>query len=326
MIEYIQELSPNEAAGIKKTIQDLFRQTCILQVKCDPVTLVQRDNPRYRICANHREFIADYLSVLDCELVHDPHEHIFRIKGEGMPTDRMTLTGTRILLILKVIYRDKIMGEGLNATVTSLEEIREVGRSTNLLARRLTVQEWQDTLTMLKTHQIIELPGAVGSLEDDTPIYIYSTINIFCSSVELGELIKNYTDVAEDMEDPTKDSMEDSSEDSMENLTKDSMEDLTKDSMENPSEDLMEDPTKDSMEDPTKDSMEDPPEDSMENPTIDSTEDSSEDLIENSTKDSMEDSPEDSMENPIQEHQDAGDTEEFTSEEIKENIYEDVPQ
>ena len=246
MIEYIQELSPNEAAGIKKTIQDLFRQTCILQVKCDPVTLVQRDNPRYRICANHREFIADYLSVLDCELVHDPHEHIFRIKGEGMPTDRMTLTGTRILLILKVIYRDKIMGEGLNATVTSLEEIREVGRSTNLLARRLTVQEWQDTLTMLRTHQIIDLPGAVGSLEDDTPIYIYSTINIFCSSVELGELIKNYTDVPEDMEDQIEDSMEDS------------------------------------MEDPAKD--------------------------------------------PIQEHQDAGETEEFTSEESKENIYEDVSQ
>ncbi len=201
MIEYIEELSPSEAAGIKKTIQDMFRQTCMVQVKCDPVTLVQRDNPRYRICANHREFIADYLSVLDCELVHDPHEHIFRIRGEGMPVDRMTLTTTRIMLILKVIYRDKIMGEGLNATVTSLEEIREVGSSTNLLARRLTVQEWQDALTMLKTHQIIELPGAIGSLEDDTPIYIYSTINIFCSSVELGELVKSYADAPGDAED-----------------------------------------------------------------------------------------------------------------------------
>ena len=229
MIEYIQELSPSEAAGIKKTIQDLFRQTCILQVKCDPVTLVQRDNPRYRICANHREFIADYLSVLDCELVHDPHEHIFRIKGEGMPTDRMTLTGTRILLILKVIYRDKIMGEGLNATVTSLEEIREVGRSTNLLARRLTVQEWQDTLTMLRTHQIIELPGAVGSLEDDTPIYIYSTINIFCSSVELGELVKSYADAPGDAEDlidgeavgAVEDIEEFTSEESKENIYED---------------------------------------------------------------------------------------------------------
>lgn len=194
MIRYIEELSPGEAAGIKKTIQDLFRQTCILQVKCDPVTLVQRDNPRYRSCANHREFIADYLSVLDCELVHDPHEHIFRIRGEGMPTDRMTLTTTRILLILKVIYRDKIMGEGLNATVTSLAEIRETGRNTNLLARRLTVQEWQDALAMLKTHQIIELPGAIGSLEDDSPIYIYSTINIFCASADINELVKNYAE------------------------------------------------------------------------------------------------------------------------------------
>lgn len=212
MIRYMEELSPNEAAGIKKTIQDLFRQTCILQVKCDPVTLMQRDNPRYRICANHREFIADYLSVLDCELVHDPHEHIFRIKGEGMPTDRLTLTGTRILLILKVIYRDKIMGEGLNATVTSLEEIREVGSHTNLLARKLTVQEWQDALTMLKTHQIIELPGAIGSLEDDSPIYIYSTINIFCSSAEINELVKNYADAEEF-------TSEESEEDSYENVS-----------------------------------------------------------------------------------------------------------
>ncbi len=45
---------------------------------------------------------------------------------------------------------------------------------------------------MLKVHQIIELPGAIGNLEDDTPIYIYSTINIFCSSVEINELIKMY--------------------------------------------------------------------------------------------------------------------------------------
>ena len=191
-MKYMDELSQSEAAGIKKTIQDLFRQTCILEVKCDPVTLVQRDNPRYRVCANHREFISDYLSVLDCELVHDPQEHIFRIRGESMPIDRLTLTGTRIMLILKVIYRDKIMGEGLNATVTCLREIREIGSSTNLLTRKLTAQEWQDALSTLKVHQIIELPGAIGNLEDETPIYIYSTINIFCSSVEINELIKMY--------------------------------------------------------------------------------------------------------------------------------------
>ena len=196
MLKYMEELSPGEAANIKKTIQDLFKQTCILQVKCDPVTLIQRDNPRYRTCANHREFIAAYLSLLDLELVHDPQEQLFRIRGEGMPTERMNLMTTRIMLILKILYREKIMGAGLNATVTCLREIRENGASTNLINRKLTNQEWQDALMLLKVHQIIELPGAVGNVEDDTPIYIYSTINIFCSSVDINELVALYQDEA----------------------------------------------------------------------------------------------------------------------------------
>lgn len=196
MLKYLEELSPGEAANIKKTIQDLFKQTCILQVKCDPVTLIQRDNPRYRTCANHREFIAAYLSLLDLELVHDPQEQLFRIRGEGMPTERMNLMTTRIMLILKILYREKIMGAGLNATVTCLREIRESGASTNLINRKLTNQEWQDALMLLKVHQIIELPGAVGNVEDDTPIYIYSTINIFCSSVDINELVAQYQDDA----------------------------------------------------------------------------------------------------------------------------------
>ena len=161
------------------------------------MTLIQRDNPRYRTCANHREFIAAYLSLLDLELVHDPQEQLFRIRGEGMPTERMNLMTTRIMLILKILYREKIMGAGLNATVTCLREIRESGASTNLINRKLTNQEWQDALMLLKVHQIIELPGAVGNVEDDTPIYIYSTINIFCSSVDINELVAQYQDEAE---------------------------------------------------------------------------------------------------------------------------------
>lgn len=192
MFRYMEELSQTEAANVKKTIQDLFRQTCILQVKCDPVTMIQKDNPRYQVCARNQEFIRDFLSVLDCELIHDPQEHIFRIAGEGALTERLSLNTTKLLVLLKLIYRDKIMGAGLNATVTSLREIREYGRNTNLLNRRLTNQEWQEALVMLRTHQIIEVPGAVGNLEDDTPIYIYSTVNVFCTSVALSELVKRY--------------------------------------------------------------------------------------------------------------------------------------
>ena len=46
MLEYMENVSQSEAENIRKTIQDLFRQTCILQTKCDPVTLIQKDNPQ----------------------------------------------------------------------------------------------------------------------------------------------------------------------------------------------------------------------------------------------------------------------------------------
>lgn len=192
MLQYMENVSPSEAENIRKTIQDLFRQTCILQVKCDPVTLIQRDNPRYQICSRHREFIADYLSVLDCELIHDPQEHIFRIAGEGVLTERMSLMTTKLVLLVKMIYRDKIMGEGLNATTTNLTEIREYGKNTNLITRKLTGQEWQEALVLMKTHQILELPSAIANLEDNTPIYIYSTINLFCSALDINELVREY--------------------------------------------------------------------------------------------------------------------------------------
>lgn len=194
MFEYMENVSQNEAENIKKTIQDLFRQTCILQMKCDPVTMIQRDNPRYQVCLRNREFIEDYLSVLGCELIHDPQEHIFRIAGDGVILEKMTLMTARLVIILKLIYRDRIMGEGLRATTTNLAEIREYGRNTNLVTRKLTNQEWTDALLLMKTHQMIEIPGAIANLEDDTPIYIYGTVNIFCSVMDINELVRKYGD------------------------------------------------------------------------------------------------------------------------------------
>ena len=137
--------------------------------------------------------------MLDCELVHDPQEHIFRITGDGVMTERMSLMTTKLVILLKMIYRDKIMGEGLHATTTNLAEIREYGKNTNLITRRLTGQEWNDALVLMKTHQMIELPGAVANLEDFTPMYIYSTVNVFCSAMDINELVRTYQDEVEEL-------------------------------------------------------------------------------------------------------------------------------
>lgn len=200
MVSYIEELSVTEAENLKKTISKLFRQTCILQMRYDPVTLTPRDNLDYEMCVRHKGFIEDYLSVLGCELVHDPQEHIFRLEGEGVETERMSPATTIIILLVKMIYRDKILGDGLNATVTTLTEIREYGKNTNLLNRKLTVAEWREALYLMSKHQMIELPGAVRDVEDHTPIYLYSTINLYVSASDIGELIEEYREEAAENE------------------------------------------------------------------------------------------------------------------------------
>ena len=89
MFEYLESISITEGEQIKKTIQALFRQTCILQVKYDPATLVPKDNVQYEICVRHRHFIEDYLSLLGCELTHDAQEHIFCLTGDGAAREKL---------------------------------------------------------------------------------------------------------------------------------------------------------------------------------------------------------------------------------------------
>lgn len=197
MINYLENLPITEAEKLRKTISSLFRQTCILQEKYDPVTLVPSDNEQYEICNRHKEFINQYLEVMSCEMVHDAQEHIFRLVGEGAETLPLSRTATLIVLLAKMIYRDKIMGQSLGATVTNLEEFREYGKNTNLLNQKLTDAEWKEALGLMKKHQIVEYPGALRDLEDKTPIYIYSTINLYCSSAMINELLDAYREEAD---------------------------------------------------------------------------------------------------------------------------------
>lgn len=198
MFEYMSQLSLGEQESIKKVIQDLFRQTCILKMKKDPETLVAKDNPKYQTCNRHRGFIEDYLQILGCELYHDSQEHIFRLVGDGVPLLRISLTTTKILLLMKMIYRDKMLGEGLSDSVTNWKEIRTYGRNTGLLDGKLNMGEWNEAFQLMKRHQIIEIAGAIGNIEDDTPIYIYSTINLYCQAKDINALLKQYKEETED--------------------------------------------------------------------------------------------------------------------------------
>ena len=203
MFEYMKNLSLAEQDSLKKVIQELFRQTCILKVKYDPETLVKKDNPKYHVCNRHREFIEDYLQILGCELLHDFQDHIFRLVGDGVPSLHLSLTTTKLVLLLKFIYKEKMMGEGLKASITTWKEIRKYGMETNLLTEKLTVGEWNEAFALMKRHQMLEIPGAISNMEDETPLYIYGTVNLYCPASEINELLKRYQNEEEEKEEDT---------------------------------------------------------------------------------------------------------------------------
>ena len=84
--------------------------------------------------------------------------------------------------------------------MTTLEEIREYGKNTNLLNRKLTLAEWREALYLMSKHQMIELPGAVRDVEDHTPIYLYSTINLYVSAADINALVEEYREEAAENE------------------------------------------------------------------------------------------------------------------------------
>lgn len=44
----------------------------------------------------------------------------------------------------------------------------------------------------MKTHQVIDVPGSVKDVEDDTPIYMYSTVNLYVTAGDINALIEEY--------------------------------------------------------------------------------------------------------------------------------------
>lgn len=192
MLEYVNSLSPQEAEDLKRVIRDLMRQSCIIETKYDTEKGAMKDNPRYGTCMRHREFLTDYFEIMGCTLVFDPQDRFFRLTGEGAAQERFGETATLMVLLMKLIYKEKILGQGLHSTMTTLGEVRRYGMETGILTRKLTEREISEALSLMKTHQMIELPCALGDVEDQTPIYLYNTINVFLSGASAARLYEQF--------------------------------------------------------------------------------------------------------------------------------------
>lgn len=94
MIEYVNSLTPQEAEELKRTIRDLMRQSCIIETKYDTDRDCLKDNPRYRVCMRHREFLTDYFDIMAAPWCSTPRTIFSSLSGDGVGLEKFSETTT----------------------------------------------------------------------------------------------------------------------------------------------------------------------------------------------------------------------------------------
>ena len=69
MINYYEELPPEEQRKVTEVIGQLYRQTFLLERRYDRKTKRYQINKDYYQCGKHLEFVRAYFAIMDIEVV-----------------------------------------------------------------------------------------------------------------------------------------------------------------------------------------------------------------------------------------------------------------
>ena len=195
MINYYEELPPEEQRKVTESVQSLYRQTFLLERLYDKKTKRYQINREYYQCSKHLEFIIAYFAIMDIEVVENSQIGVIYIRGEQVLGEKLSKLATLYILILKLIYDEQMstVSTSVNA-VTSLGEIHEKLGTYRLLKKQPSATELRRTMTLLKRYQLIEPLDILEELDGQSRLVIYPTVNVVLMGDDVRALIETYTE------------------------------------------------------------------------------------------------------------------------------------
>ena len=94
MINYYEELPPEEQRKVTESIQSLYRQTFLLERRYDKKTKRYQVNREYYQCGKHMEFIKAYFSIMDIEVMENSQMGVIYIRGEQVVGEKLPKLAT----------------------------------------------------------------------------------------------------------------------------------------------------------------------------------------------------------------------------------------
>lgn len=195
MINYYEELSPEEQRRVTESVQALYRQTFLLERRYDKKTKRYQINREYYECSKHMEFIKAYFAIMDIDVMENSQMGVLYIRGEQVMGEKLSKLATLYILILKLIYDEQMstVSTSVNA-VTSLGDIHEKLGSYRLLKKQPSVTEMRRTIALLRRYQIIEPLDVLEEMDGGSRMVIYPTVNVVLMGDDVRALIETYTE------------------------------------------------------------------------------------------------------------------------------------
>lgn len=195
MINYYEELPPEEQRKVTESIQSLYRQTFLLERRYDKKTKRYQVNREYYQCGKHMEFIKAYFAIMDIEVIENSQMGVIYIRGEQVIGEKLSKLTTLYILILKLIYDEQMsaVSTSVNA-ITSLGDIHEKLGSYRLLKKQPSATEIRRSIALLKRYQLIEPLDILEEMDGQCRMVIYPTINVVLMGDDVRALIETYTE------------------------------------------------------------------------------------------------------------------------------------
>lgn len=201
MIDYFEQLMPEEREEITDVIQTLFRQTFLLECKFDRRVGRMQYTHEYRVCNKHFEFLKMYFSVAGISLKENVHMGLIYIEGETLWGEKLPRLATIYLLILKLIYDEQMAAASSSShIVTTLGAINGRAGEFRVLRTLPSSTEIRRTIALLKRYQVVEPLDVLEELNESTRMVIYPSIRAVLSGDDIRALLQTFSETDEKQE------------------------------------------------------------------------------------------------------------------------------
>ena len=195
MIDYFEQLTPEEQEEITDLIQTMFRQTYVLERKFDKRSGRMQYTKEYSICSKHKEFLKKYFGVAGIEFKENVHMGVMYLQNEQLWGEKLPRLATIYLLVLKLIYDEQMQtASSTSHIVTTMGAVNGKAGEFRVLHGIPSPTEMRRTIALLKKYQIIEPLDVLEELNEHTRLVIYPCIQAVLMGDHIRELLETFSE------------------------------------------------------------------------------------------------------------------------------------